>query len=176
MLLKRDDMNRVLILGSGGAGKSVLARRLGALTGLPVIHLDREHWRPGWVEPPKDEWVDAVCELVARPQWIMDGNFGGTMELRLAAADTVIFLDLPRWLCLWRVLRRVAMHAGRTRPDMASECDEKFDPEFLRWVWDYPNRSRATVIDKINRYATGRRIHVLRSPAEVEGFLERLKL
>src|SRR5690349_18913828 len=99
-------MKRVVVIGSGGSGKSTFSRELGRATGIPVIHLDREFWRPGWEETPKDEWNALVAELLAGESWIMDGNFGGTREMRMQAADTIIFLDLPRRVCLYRILKR----------------------------------------------------------------------
>ena len=76
-----------------------MAVRLGEILRLPVIHLDRLHWRPGWVEPPKQEWRRKVEEIVTAERWIIDGNFGGTMDIRLAASDTIVFLDFPRAIC-----------------------------------------------------------------------------
>src|SRR5215218_8542893 len=111
-------MRRVLVLGSGGAGKSTFAARLAERTGLPLIHLDAEYWRPGWTGSPKREWLEKVERLTGGDEWIMDGNYGGTLQKRLAAADTVIFLDLPRIVCLARVVRRRLRFHGRTRPDM----------------------------------------------------------
>lgn len=93
-------MERVAIIGPGGAGKSTLARQLGAITGVPVIHLDREHWKPGWVETPAAEWEERVRELAAAERWIIDGNYGGTLDVRLDRADTVVFLDFGRFRCL----------------------------------------------------------------------------
>src|SRR5829696_8792386 len=116
-------MRRVSIIGSGGAGKSTLARQLGDITGLPVIHLDREFWRPGWKETPKPEWKNRVEKLVKGDEWIIDGNFGGTMEIRLAAADTVVFLDFPRVLCTFRAIKRAVAFRNRTRPDMGPGCN-----------------------------------------------------
>src|SRR4051812_11836598 len=98
-------MRRVVVIGSGGAGKSTLARRIGERLGLPVIHLDAEHWQSGWIEPSKEEWARRVSELVKADAWVIDGNYGGTMDSRLAACDTAIFLDLPRSLCVVRVVR-----------------------------------------------------------------------
>jgi adenylate kinase family enzyme len=165
-------MKRVLVIGSGGAGKSTFARRLGARLGLEVIHLDREHWRPGWVETPKDEWRRRVEELAARESWVMDGNYSGTLDVRLAACDAVIFLDLPRALCVWRVLKRIVTYRRGVRPDMAEGCHEQFDFKFIRWVWDYPTRTRPKVLALLEQHSHDKRIVRLRTRAEVEKFLE----
>ncbi len=164
-------MKRVLVIGSGGAGKSTFARRLGERLGLPVIHLDRVYWRAGWVEPPKDEWRLKVEELCAGESWVMDGNYSGTLEVRLAACDTVIFLDLPRVLCTWRVLKRALMYRGVSRPDMAEGCPEQMPLEFLLWVWNYPRRSRPKVLARLEEFAGSKQIYRLRSSAEAEKFL-----
>ncbi len=99
-------MKRVAIIGSGGAGKSTLAKRLGEVTGLPVIHLDQHFWNPHWTETPIPEWERRHETLLERERWVMDGNYGSTMNERLDAADTVIFLDMPRLFCVVRVLKR----------------------------------------------------------------------
>lgn len=167
-------MRKILVIGSGGAGKSVFARRLGERLGLEVIHLDRLYWRPGWVEPPKDEWRRTVERLVGGDAWVMDGNYSGTLEVRLAACDAVVFLDLPRTLCLWRVLKRAFMYHRSTRPDMAEGCLEKVDFKFLRWVWGYSSRSRPKVLGLLREHSRDKRVVRLRSTAEVESFLESL--
>ena len=160
------------MIGSGGAGKSTFARRLGAILGLEVIHLDAHFWRPGWAETPKPEWAAEVERLIARDAWVMDGNFGGTMPRRVEATDTVIFLDLPRTVCLWRALKRWAQYrGGGGRPDMAPGCREKFDAKFLLWIWNYPRRSRPRVLELLRDNAEGRRVVRLRSRPEVERFL-----
>ena len=119
-------MKKIIIIGSCGAGKSTLAKQLHQATGVPLIHLDTQYWSAGWVEPTKAAWEQKVKTLVAQPGWIMDGNFGGTMPIRMARADTIIYLDRSRWLCLFRVLRRVAKNYGKTRSDMAAGCPERF--------------------------------------------------
>ena len=162
---------RVLIIGSGGAGKSTLAARIGARLALPVIHLDAVYWRAGWVETPADEWQRTVAELAARDGWVMDGNYGGTMPARLAACDTVVFLDLPRLLCLWRVVRRAIRYRGRTRPDMAPGCPEQVNWEFVRWIWTYPTRRRPGVLRLLATAAATKRVEILRSGREVEAFV-----
>jgi adenylate kinase family enzyme len=95
-------MKRILIIGSGGAGKSTLSRCLQKLLGIPLVHLDSIFWKPGWVETPRPEWKRIVCELVQGDSWIMDGNYSGTLDIRIDACDTIIFLDLPRTTCSWR--------------------------------------------------------------------------
>ncbi len=167
---------RILIIGSGGAGKSTLAVQLGGLLGLPVVHLDAEFWHPGWVKTPDEEWHCRVSELVQADRWLMDGNYGSSLALRLEAADTVIFLDYPWPVCLWRVLKRVTGSYGRTRPDMAPDCPERFDLSFLKWiVWDFPRRSRAKLLERLAEGSDGKQVIVLRSPKETEDWLVRLR-
>ena len=164
-------MRRVLVIGSGGAGKSTFARALGARTGLPVVHLDARYWQPGWREPDKAAWRAEVDALIGGDAWILDGNYGGTLDRRLAACDTAVFLDLPRLTCLRRVLGRWWRHRGRTRPDMREGCPERLSGAFLRWIWAYPARHRPQVLRRLDAVADRCRVVVLRSPAEVERFL-----
>jgi len=111
----------VAVVGSGGAGKSTFARALGGVTGLPVVHLDEHYWRPGWVEPSKTEWSAIQTDLVSRDRWIMDGNYGGTFDVRFARADTVIVLSLPRAACLVGSTRRFSNGSGGTRPTVGRD-------------------------------------------------------
>lgn len=164
-------MRRILVIGSGGAGKSTFSRRLSDILDIEVIHLDKEHWKDGWVEPPKDVWRSKVEELVGGDTWIMDGNFSGTLNVRIAACDTVVFLDLPRALCLWRVLKRVAKYRGTHRPDMAEGCHEKLDLTFLLWIWNYSSRTRPKVLGLIEEHSRSKLIVRLRSREAVKEFL-----
>jgi adenylate kinase family enzyme len=167
-------MRRVLIVGSGGAGKSTLAARLAERLGLPLICLDALFWHAGWVETPKAEWVARVAEASARDAWVMDGNYGGTIDMRLARCDTVIFLDMPRLVCMAGVVSRWVKYRGRTRPDMAAGCQERLNWEFLTWVWTYPARRRGEILAKLDAVAHEKAIIVLRSRAAVRSFLDGL--
>ena len=97
---------RVVVTGMAGAGKSTFARQLAAKTGLPAIHLDLHFWKPGWVEPSDKEWRDVQSKLLAGEEWIADGNYHETLDLRLERADTVVYLDTPWWVCAARAFVR----------------------------------------------------------------------
>jgi len=143
---------RIVIVGCPGAGKSTLAIQLGELLHIPVFHLDQLWWRPGWVEAGLDAFDAALAQVVLQDEWIIDGNYSRTLDVRLAHADTALMLDFPRALCLYRTLKRALLYRGVVRPDMAPGCPEKVDWEFLRFVWDYPTRSRERVLQKLRLF------------------------
>ena len=167
-------MDRILVLGSGGAGKSTLAKQLGEVLNIRVDHLDRHYWKPGWVKPSNDEWVATVADLIGREKWIIDGNFGGTLDQRVARCDTLIFLDMPRLLCLWRIVKRRLMYLKAARPDMAEGCEEKLDLEFVSWVWNYSKTTRPRVLSAMRDNSERKQIIRLRSRSDVESFLQSL--
>jgi adenylate kinase family enzyme len=168
-------MKRVLVIGAGGAGKSTFSQGLGTALGLEVLHLDKHYWNAGWIEPPKDVWLATVDALLAKEAWVMDGNYSGTLARRIEACDTLIFLDLPRLQCAWRILKRVLMYGGRgTRPDMADGCPERMNLDFLAWVWNYHRRSRPKVLALMQQCREAKRVIHLRSQREVDSFLRTL--
>ena len=162
-------MRRVVIVGPGGAGKTTLADELGRRTGLPVVHLDRHFWHPGWVETPRAEWRAAQQELFSGHEWIADGNYGATLDERLPRADTVLFCDFRAWRTLPRVIRRV--RRGRGTDVQAVGCPERWDVKFLWWVVRYRRRSRPQVERAIAELASGADVYVLRTPRAVADFL-----
>ncbi|MEM9161281.1 MAG: DNA topology modulation protein [Verrucomicrobiota bacterium] len=167
-------MNRVMIIGSGGAGKSTLAKKIETITKLPLVHLDQYFWLPGWKERPTDEWRSLQETLCAEPRWIIDGNYGGTMDLRLAAADTIIFLDANRWLCLYRVLLRTIKHLGRARPDMPKDCPERFTYQFLSYIFNYPRTRRLKILNTLESLPDTKEVLVLKSKVDISNYLASL--
>lgn len=169
-------MKKILVIGSGGSGKSTLSLKLGEILGIDVFHLDKFYWREGWIKPAPGEWLRIVDELLRRQQWIIDGNYSGTLKQRVEYCDTIIFLDFSRALCLWRIVRRRLRYRRRARPDMADGCNERLNLEFVGWVMNYSKRTRPKVLELMRRNAASKKIVWLRSPQQVEAFLASLKM
>lgn len=132
-------MKKILIVGRPGSGKTTLAVKLANKLNLPLVHLDKIFWKPGWVEVDRTEFDTRLLAELEKDSWIIDGNYGRTIPLRLKYADTVICFEYPKILCIWRVLKRVTKNFGKSRPDMGENCPEKFDLEFLKFVWNCPS-------------------------------------
>ncbi len=164
-------MNKVLIIGSCGAGKSIATKNLAKIVNLPIIHLDLHYWKPNWVKSEKNEWFNKVKELCAQPQWIMDGNYGSTMDYRLEQADTVIFLLYPRFLCLTGIFKRLLVSP---RVDKIPGCREKIDWEFIRYVWTY-NKIQAPKIIKKAEKLKDKQIFILQNRKQLENLFSDIK-
>jgi adenylate kinase family enzyme len=141
-------MRRVLVLGSSGSGKSTFARRLSQITGIPMVSIDAMFWQPGWRPCAPKSFEASMTQAANAPSWIIDGNYlaGGAGELRRARADTIFWFDLPRWVCLCGIVFRIAGSYGRVRPEMAEGCPERFDTEFIRYVWTYRAMQRPKLL------------------------------
>lgn len=166
-------MERILIIGCGGAGKSTLARQLGEKLDLPVVHLDKLFWKPGWVEESSENFDRKLALELEKTRWIMDGNFNRTMPQRLSKCDTIIYLDFSRWACLWGVAKRIITTYGTVRPDMGEGCPERLDLDFLRWVWNYNTDKRQRNYRLLNEAAHAEKI-VLKNRRMVNQFLKSL--
>ena len=167
-------MRRVVILGCSGSGKSTLARRLGDRLGLPAVHLDALYFLPGWKIRPKEEFLANVAKAIQGDGWICEGGYSETYRMRFPRADTVIWLERPRWLYLTRVILRIVQTFGRTRADMAPGCPERFDLEFLRYVWNWQKKTRPKLEAGLAQYCPDTPLTVLSSDREVREFLHGL--
>ena len=166
-------MQRVIVIGPCGAGKSTASFRLAELLGLPIYHLDRLHWRAGWVESTREELEAALAPILARERWVIDGNYGGTMAARIERADTIVYLDYPVRLCLWRVLKRVLRYRGRVRPDMAEGCPERLNLEFFFYILNWNRGPRPRTEAKLEGYEA--KVRRFRRPRELEAWLRSLR-
>jgi adenylate kinase family enzyme len=162
-------MKRVLVLGPAGAGKTRLARELGERTGLPVVYLDTLFWRPGWTRPDLEEWRATLTAVVRGERWILDGSYLSSDCGRSECADTIVFLDRSRLLCIWRVVWRALRDRRRRRVDLPEGCDEEIDLELIRWIWRYPRDEKPRVLAWLGRPGV-RTVH-LRSARDVRTFL-----
>ena len=168
-------MNKILIIGSCGAGKSTLARRLGERLRLRVIHLDRHYWHPGWQPTPTDAWREVVQALVQGDRWIIDGNYGGTFDIRFPEADTIIDLDYNTLRCLGRAIKRSLLYPSQGRPDMNEGCpDRLFAFDFYHDILSFRKCHRPRIEQAYQDYGDGKTIHRFRNPSELERWLAAL--
>lgn len=166
-------MERIMIIGCGGSGKSTLARQMGQKLGIPVIHLDKLFWTPGWVSVSKGEFDRMHEEAISQEKWILDGNFNRTISDRLRRCDTVIYLNFSRVACLMGVLKRVLTTYGTVRPDMGEGCPERIDLDFLKWVWNFNKNKRENYYRQLKE-AKGVQTIILKNRREVKKFVAQL--
>ena len=159
-------MKKVIVIGCPGSGKSTFARALCHKTGLPLYHLDMMYWNADKTTVEKDVFRERLSAVIARDAWIIDGNYGSTMELRMAACDTVIFLDYPTEVCL----DGVASRRGKPRSDMPwIETEE--DAEFIEFIKRYNEQQKPKVMELLAKYAE-KNVMIFQSRDQADAFLE----
>lgn len=167
-------MKRISVIGCSGGGKSTLARKLGEKLGLPVVHLDVVFWRPGWVESETEPMRERLLAATDGDAWVIDGNFVSRVaDLTLGRADTIVWVDQPRLVCLRRAVTRWWKERGSNRADMAEGCDEKFDLHFYAYIWNWDRDTRPKVEAAIARLAPDIPLVRLRNDREIAAFLDR---
>jgi adenylate kinase family enzyme len=170
-------MRRVLVMGCSGSGKSTFARELAGKLDLPFVSIDRIYWQPGWREPVISDFTTRMMLEAEKPAWVMDGNYitNGAGALRRERADTLIWFDLPRWICMLGIIRRSVVSYGNVRPEMAPGCPEKFDLEFWRYVWTYRDRQRAKEVSYFAGLRADQRFVTFKRRAQAQAFLAEMK-
>jgi adenylate kinase family enzyme len=163
-------MQRVLVIGPPGSGKSTFSARLAAKLGVPVHYLDRHHWLPGWKYRDTASAREIVGALADTPEWVMDGNFAETFDLRMPRADTLVWLDYPRVTCIRRILARTITDYRKAKPDLPEGCPEGFDFGVLRFAWRFPVDGRPRIFADIERFGSHLRVSRLRSDRDVAEF------
>lgn len=169
-------MKKVLVLGCAGSGKSTFSSQLGQVAGLPVIHLDSIYWKPNWIASTEEEWDDTIDELLKLESYIMDGNYSRTLNKRLRDADVVFYFDMPRSLCIYRVIKRRILNHGRVREDMAEGCREKIDVEFLKWIWNFRKRNRGGILETLDQAKEQKQIYIIKKSKEAADYLAKMRL
>ncbi len=168
-----------MVIGiSAGVGKSTFARSLGKILNIPVNHLDTLYWKPGWVAASLEEFSKAQQEIINQPQWIIEGNYNNTFDIRAERADTIIYLELPLHVCLYRVVKRWLINLGRTRPDMGRGCKEKLDWDFIKFIYStyYPRKRKMN--ERFQSFqAKGSKIKIIKlnGQKQIHSYLEVIK-
>lgn len=164
-------MERIIIIGSCGAGKSTLAVSLAQKTNLPLVHLDKIRFIGNWQERSKEDFDEILLSELKKPRWIIDGNYNRTIPLRMQYCDTVIFLDFPRLVCIWGVIKRVIKYHGKTRPDMGGNCPERFDLDFMKFVWQFRPKHRKRYLEMLSG-VSDKNVIILKNRRQVKKLLK----
>ena len=165
-------MTKIALLGNAGGGKSVLCKALGETKGLPIYQLDKLQWNPGWVPTPQDDFDVRHDSILKEERWIIDGVASlGSIEKRLKAADTIIFVDHPLWVHYWWAAKRQFMCLFRERPDFVEGCPMLPKTwELNKMIWQIHKHLRPVLLDLIVRNSEGKRVFYIRSPKELAQF------
>ena len=159
-------MNKVIVIGCPGSGKSTFSRALQNLTGLPLYHLDLLYWNSDRTTVSKEVFRERLQSVLALDSWIIDGNYGSTMEMRIAECDTVFFLDFPLEVCIDGVRERM----GKPRPDMPW-IETEDDEEFLEFIKNYNTQSRPKVLDLLKKYKE-KNIVIFKNREEADDYIK----
>lgn len=165
---------RIVVIGSPGAGKSTFSKQLSKIIDIPLYHLDRVYWLPNFTDPNPDDWEKKHNEIIKKDKWIIDGNYYSTMKQRLERATIVYFLDYSRYLCVKSALRRMKEYENGKRDDITTGCVETYDREFLQWIWDFPVKYRPEIIKELAEHPN---IEIIsfKTRDEANRYLEKLK-
>ncbi len=162
-------MDKIIVIGSPGAGKSTFSRRLKDILGLPLYHLDMIWHMPDKTNIAKEEFDRRLEEILAADKWIIDGNYQRTIEMRLEKCDTVFLMDFPLEVCLAGAKARI----GKKRDDMPW-FEEELDEEFRQWIIDFPEKKLPEIYEMLDKYA-GKNIIVFKSRQESDEYLLKMR-
>jgi adenylate kinase family enzyme len=164
-------MQKIIIVGCPGSGKTTLANQLGKILDIPVHHLDKIFWKEGKKASHQDEFRKLVKELMKEDKWILDGNFKRSVEDRIEKADTVILFDFPKLIIIWRVFKRFFKHFNKVRPDMGGNNKERIEWLHFKYILTYPMKE---YLLKISLLSKDKNLFILKNPREVRVFLKNI--
>lgn len=162
-------MDRIAIVGCGGSGKSHLARELGALLSITPVHLDGLYYDRDWKPLDQERFAALQRDLVRESRWVIDGNYASSLPIRLEAADTIIFLDLPAWACLWGIAQRRLRHGGGQHDTIG--VYDRITGSFVRYIATYRRQMAPCVRQLVTSHAPHAQVIVLRNRRAVRRYL-----
>ena len=162
-------MKRVIVIGCPGSGKTTFAEKLNKITGLSLYYLDAIWHKPDKTHIPREEFDRRLLEILATDEWIIDGEYGRTVEMRLKECDTVFLFDLPAEVCLQGVTNRL----GKKRYEMPW-IEKELDPEFETYIKDFANDSLPRLYELIEKYGTEKQVIIFKSRKEADDFLNKM--
>ena len=168
---------KIAIIGNGGSGKTTLGFLLHETLKLPLYHLDQYYWEPNWQRKNVQDFVSIHAQLCTNEQWIIEGANHKYLPDRIKHADVILFLDMPRRLCLWRAIKRAVANWGRVIPGAPQGCSQRVFSYgffvFLRWIWSYNSKNRTRVMGLLDEArAHNKVVYILRSSQEVISFVQ----
>ncbi len=162
-------MQKVIILGCPGSGKTTFAEKLNKITGLPLYYLDAIWHKPDQTHISREDFDKCITEIFNTSEWIIDGNYNRTIEMRLQQCDTVFLFDLPTELCMQGAIERL----GKERYDLPW-IEKELSPSFKRSILEFPTNHLPRIYELLEKYKTGREIVIFRSREAVDAFLQSL--
>lgn len=166
-------MQRIIIIGCPGSGKSTFSKALAKKLNLPLVHLDKLFWKPNWEEVSKEQFDKLLVEELKKPSWILDGNFSRTLKLRLQYADHVILMNYPTLVCVFRILKRVIKNRGKTRDDMTEGCNERLDLSFLKYVRGFKKKRLPQMLETLQNSSVP--VTQIRNKRELKQFISSIE-
>jgi adenylate kinase family enzyme len=166
---------KVAIIGNAGSGKSTLGDILHKKLDIPLYHLDQYYWKPGWQEPDPALFEKMHHQLCDKDTWIIEGAAVRLFDYRASKADIIIFLDIPTWLCLYRVLKRMIMNFGRVRPSSAPGCPEIMPSiKFLKFILNFNKERKPSIEHILEKYRTTKKVFIVKNMNEIAQILQYL--
>lgn len=166
---------KIAIIGCAGSGKTTLAFKMAEQLRLPLYHLDTYQWLPGWQKLEQDEFVKvhhALCDL---PAWIIEGSAMKLLAHRIHQADVIIFLDVPRLTCIWRVIKRAILHWNLEIPGSPKGCTQRLLSfaflAFLKWIWHYNDTYRASILNLLEEVKDSKKVYVLHASQDINNLI-----
>jgi adenylate kinase family enzyme len=167
---------KIAIIGSPGSGKSTLALKLHKILHIPLIHIDQYFWKPGWQRPDREEFRKIHDQLCDAPEWIIEGMATRHFEYRLQKANVIIFLDVPLYICLYRIYKRAIFNFGKVFFSSAPGCAERWpDHEFLTYVWNFNKKQKPEIMALLNKYQKDKKIFVINNKRELDVLIKQFE-